>query len=108
MTKFNLELFYQTANRIREKALNEKRLVENPSNEKLREILEHEPGIRKTIYGNFVAQSEPTSRSAIFTKNSIDDTFGKQEIKLLAQCEEALAKEKLISVDYLRRLMKTS
>ncbi len=101
MTKFNLELFYQTANRIREKALNEKRLIENPSNEKLREILEHEPGIRKTIYGNFVAQSEPTSRSAIFTKNSIDDTFGKQEIKLLVQCEEVLAKEKLISVDCL-------
>ena len=101
MTKFNLELFYQTANRIREKALNEKRLIENPSNEKLREIPEHEPGIRKTIYGNFVAQSEPTSRSATFTKNSIDDAFGKQEIKLLAQCEEALAKENLISVDCL-------
>ncbi len=101
MSNFNLELFYQTANRIREKALIDNRLVENPSNEKLREILEHEPDIRETIYGNFVAQSEPTSRSAIFTKNSVDDNFGKQEIKLLAQCEETLAKEKLISVDCL-------
>ena len=101
MTKLNLELFYQTANRIREKALIDNRLTENPSDEKLRSILEREPGIRKTIYGNFVAQSEPTSRSAIFTKNSVDDTFGKQEIKLLAQCEKALAKEKLISVDCL-------
>lgn len=101
MNDFDLELFYQTTNRIRDKALTENRLTENPSDDKLRDILEQEPGIRKTRYGNFVAQSEPTSRSAMFTKNSVDYPFGKQEISLLSQCEEVLSKEKLISVDCL-------
>jgi len=101
MSDFELEQFYQAADRIREKALAESRLTGNPSDAELRLILEREPGIRKTIYGNFVAQSEPTSRSAIFTKNSVDDTFGQPEVQLLARCEEALAKEKLISVDCL-------
>jgi len=100
-SNFDLELFYQTANRIREKALIENRLIENPSHEKLREILEREPGIRKTVYGNFVAQSEPTSRSAIFTKNSVDHSFGKKEINLLSQCGDILSRENLISVDCL-------
>ena len=101
MTDFNLELFYQTANRTREKAIRENRLTDNPSEDEIREILEREPGIKKTIYGNFVAESEPTSRSAMFTKNSVDQPFGEAELTLLRQCEEALDKERLISVDCL-------
>ena len=99
MSEFDLEQFAQTANRIREKAIAENRLIDNPSNETLRRLLEKEPGVRKTIYGNFVAESEPTSRSAMFTKNSVDHHFGRKELKLLDQCERALAKERLISVD---------
>jgi len=99
VSEFDLEQFAQTANRIREKAIAENRLIDNPSNETLRRLLEKEPGVRKTIYGNFVAESEPTSRSAMFTKNSVDHHFGRKELKLLDQCEGALAKERLISVD---------
>ncbi len=99
MSEFDLEQFAQTANRIREKAIAENRLIDNPSNETLRRLLEKEPGVRKTIYGNFVAESEPTSRSAMFTKNSVDHHFGRKELKLLDQCERALTKERLISVD---------
>jgi phosphoenolpyruvate carboxykinase (ATP) len=101
MSKFELEQFYRTADRIREKALLENRLTENPSEEDLRAILEREPGIRKTIYGNFVAESEPTSRSAMFTKNSVDHSFGETERKLLQQCEQVMGRERLISVDCL-------
>ena len=90
LTNFDLELFYQTASRIRERALRENRLTENPSDEELRSILEKEPGIKRTVYANFVAESEPTSRSAMFTKNSVDHRFGAAEMKLLRQCEEAL------------------
>jgi len=97
--KMNLEEFARTAERIREKALKENRLLDNPSDEVLRALVEKEESVVKTIYNNFVAESEPTSRSQMFTKNSVDDTFGEDEIKLLAQCEKALAKEKLISVD---------
>ena len=74
-------------------------MVHNPPNEELRGLVEKEPGVRKTMYGNFVAQSEPTSRSAMFTKNSVDHPFGEDELRLLAQCEKALGKERLISID---------
>jgi len=99
MSKFDLEEFAKTAGRIRRKAIEENRLIDNPSDEELRLLVENEPGVRKTIYENFVAESEPTSRAAVFTKNSVDYPFGGEELQLLAQCEKALAKEKLISID---------
>ncbi len=99
MSEFDLEEFAKTADRIRRKAIEENRLIDNPSDEELRLLMEKEPVVRKTIYGNFVAESEPTSRAAMFTKNSVDHPFGEEELQLLAQCEKALAKEKLISID---------
>lgn len=99
MAKFDLEQFARTAEKIRDKAIAEKRLTDNPSATELRRLLEKQPGVRQTAYGNFVAESEPSSRSAVFTKNSVDCSFGKEEEKLLAQCEAALAKEKLVSID---------
>lgn len=51
------------------------------------------------MHRNLVAESEPTSRAAIFSKNSVDYPFGKKELQLLAQSEKALSKEKLISID---------
>jgi len=99
MFKFALEQFEQAADRIRQRAIAEDRLIDNPSEKDLRLLVENEPGISKTKYGNFVAQSEPTSRAAMFTKNSVDHPFGKEELELLAQCETALAREKLVSTD---------
>src|SRR4030043_770574 len=98
-SKLNLEEFVKTAERIREKAKAENRLLDNPSDEVLRALVEKEEGVVKTIYDNFVAESEPTSRSQQFTKNSVDDSFGEDELKLLRNCEQALAKEQLISID---------
>lgn len=95
----DLREFERTAIRILEKARAEGRLVENPDDIELASILEREPGVRRTIYGNYVADSEPTSRSAIFTKNSVDDAFGEDETRLLAQCEERLAHQRIICVD---------
>ena len=97
--EFDLEKFAQTADGIREKAIKENRLLDNPSDEELRALVEKEPGAKKTIYESLVAESEPTSRAAPFTKNSVDDSFGEKELDLLAQCEKALAQERLISVD---------
>ena len=99
MSEFDLELFVQTADRIEKIAAEENRLVDNPSDQELRAIVENEPGIRKSKYGNMVAESEPTSRAASFTENSVDHPFGDEELRLLNQCEQALAKERLISVD---------
>ena len=99
MPEFDLEEFPRAINRIRKKAIKENRLLDNPQDEVLRQLLEKEPKTRKTIYDSFVAESEPTSRAAMFTKNSVDSVFGKDELELLSKCENALAKEKLISVD---------
>jgi len=99
MPEFDLEEFPRAINRIRAKAIKENRLLDNPQDEVLRQLLEKEPKTRKTIYDNFIAESEPTSRAAMFTKNSVDSVFGKDELELLSKCENALAKEKLISVD---------
>lgn len=97
--KIDLEIFAQTVDRIREKAREENRLLDNPPDEVLRVLVEKEPGVRKTVYDNFVAESEPTSRSQMFTQNSVDEPFGKKELELLAKCEKVLAKERLISID---------
>jgi phosphoenolpyruvate carboxykinase (ATP) len=99
MATFDLEQFAVTASRIWQKAKAENRLIHNPSDEELRGLVEKQPGVKKTIYGSFVAESEPTSRSAMFTKNSVDHVFGEDELKLLAQCQESLGKERLISTD---------
>ena len=97
--QFDLEEFVRTADRIREKAIQENRLLDNPSDEELRALLEKEPGVRKTQYDNFVAESEPTSRAQGLTRNSIDHSFGKEELEILVNCEKSLARERLISVD---------
>lgn len=99
MAEFSLQRFIDVANRIRDDAREERRLISNPSDEELRSIVEKEPGIRKTMYGNFVVESEPTSRAAMFTKNSVDYRFGDEESQLLTKCEETLSEERLISVD---------
>ena len=48
MSKFDLEQFYQTADRIREKAIAENRLADNPSDKEFRALLEKEPGIQQS------------------------------------------------------------
>lgn len=99
MSAFDVEQFARIACRIRDKALAEGRLVDNPDDEELRLLVEKQPGVRKTKYGNYVAESEPSSRAAMFTRNSVDDSFGDEELRLLSQCEQVMAKERIISID---------
>lgn len=99
MTNFDLRLFNETAKRIWKKAKREYRLRENPSDEELERLVEKEPGVRKTRYGNLAAEAEPSSRAAMFTKNSVDSVFGETELELLKQCAEILGKETLICCD---------
>ena len=99
ITRMDLEEFPRTVERIRQRAAREGRLLDNPSDEELRPIVEKEPGVKKTKYGNLVAQSEPMSRTEPFTQNSVDYPFGEKEQKLLAQCENELATKRLICVD---------
>jgi len=95
----DLHEFARTAARIRERARAEGRLTENPDELALRGMLARQPGARMTAYGNYVAESEPTSRAASFTKNSVDSQFGEEEARLLLQCEDVMSTMRLVSVD---------
>ena len=65
MSGFNLGEFAETAARIRRQAEVENRLIENPSEAKLRLLVEKEVGVKKTVFGNFVVESEPTQGQAL-------------------------------------------
>jgi len=97
--KFDLQQFAQTIERIRTKAQEEGRLEHNPGDEELERLTEREPDVRRTRYGSLVARSEPSSRAAMFTHNSVDHPFGRVERELLTQAEEVLGLKKLISID---------
>jgi phosphoenolpyruvate carboxykinase (ATP) len=99
MPGFDLRQFENTAERIRKNAAEEGRLLANPSDEELGSIADREPETKRTLYGSLVAESEPTSRAAMFTHNSVDHAFGEDERRLLSQCETTLAGKRLISVD---------
>jgi len=99
MAEFDLNLFPQTIERIRAKAIKEGRLLHNPPEDVMEKLTAKEEGVKRTKYGSLVAYGEPTSRAQAFTKNSVDDKFGQAEEDLLKQCEEILSKKKLISID---------
>jgi len=98
---FNLMSFVKTADIIKKTASEEKRLIDNPTHEELRLLVEKELSVKKTKYSSYVAESEPTSRAAMFTKNSVDYRFGHEEAQLLFKCKEALSKEILICNDFI-------
>ena len=99
MGVYDLGKFVRTAKAIYARAEKEGRLIANPSRDEMRRLSEQEPGVVITKYGNISADSEPTSRAAMFTENSVDHPFGDEEDRLLEQCEQVLAKEEIIALD---------
>lgn len=99
MPRFDINTFAQTVERIQSDARNEGRQLLNPQDSVLKKITEKEEGVKRTRYGSLVARGEPTSRAAMFTKNNVDNTFGKAEEDLLRQCETVLKQKKLITID---------
>ncbi len=95
----NITNYAKIAKKIWTLAKAENRLLNNPSDKELRTLVEKQSSVRTTRYGNLVVNSEPTSRAAFFTKNSIDHSFGIEEEQLLSQCEKILANNTLISID---------
>jgi len=91
--------FQQAAREIFDSAQADGRLIRNPDNDRLRALTIEEPGARVTKYDNIVANSEPTSRAAMFTRNNIDTTFGDEERELLRQAKQRSAREELVSID---------
>lgn len=93
------EEFQQAARTVFESAQKHGSLTRNPDAARLRRMALEEPEVRETKYGSIVAESEPTSRAARFTRNNIDAPFGKAEYELLEQATRVLATEPLVSID---------
>ncbi len=91
--------FHQTVTSIFESAQQRGQLLRNPDTARLRTYALEEPEVRETRYGSIVADSEPMSRSAMFTRNNIDTPFGKEEYELLEQATLALSSEEIVSID---------
>jgi phosphoenolpyruvate carboxykinase (ATP) len=91
--------FHQAAKTIFETASRQGTLTRNPDSARLRALALEEPEVRQTKYGSLYAESEPMSRAARWTKNNIDDQFGKPEHELLEQAKRALARDQIVSID---------
>jgi len=91
--------FKKAAETIYCSAKNEKRLIEGKSLNELKEIALQQEGVIQTNLGSVAADSEPMSRSAPHTKNSVDCPFGEEEEALAAQAVEILSNERIVSID---------
>ncbi len=93
------EEFQQTAKTIFENAQRRGALIRNPDAARLRALALEEPEVRQTKYGSILADSEPMSRAAKFTRNNVDTRFGEAEYELLEQAKRALAHEEIVAID---------
>lgn len=91
--------FLLTAKTIFDNAGRRDALIRNPDSARLKAIAMEQPEIKQTRYGSIVADSEPMSRAAKFTRNNVDSAFGQAEFELLEQAKRALAREELVSID---------
>jgi len=92
MSTFDPTVFLRTAANIRQRALKENRITLCNDPAELRKFTEKQPDIKKTKYNNLAIDDECFSRAARFTKNSIDDAFGDEELKLLKNAKNILRK----------------
>lgn len=91
--------FKQAAEKIYSDAKKSGRLIEGRSLEQLKEIALQQDGVIQTNLGSVAADSEPMSRSAPHTKNSVDHSFGDEEKALASEAVECLEKESVLSLD---------
>ena len=91
--------FKEAAEKIYCDAKNSGRLIEGLSLDQLKEIALRQDGVIQTNLGSVAADSEPMSRSAPHTRNSVDHSFGEEEESLAARAVEWLGREKILSLD---------
>ena len=75
------------------------RLIEGLNRTELKALALKQNGILETQLRSLAVDSEPMSRCAPKTKNSIDDEFGEEEVRLAGQAVEVLREQNVVSVD---------
>ena len=91
--------FKEASSRIYDEAKRNGRLIENFDLGQAKALALTQDGIIETQLGSIAANSEPMSRAAQHTKNSVDDTFGEEEEALAAKAVQMMSSEKVLSVD---------
>ncbi len=91
--------FKEAAAKIYHDAKRSGRLIENFDLNQAKALALTQDGVIETQLGSVAATSEPMSRSAPHTKNSVDSPFGEEEAALPHQAVQALSSEKLLSLD---------
>lgn len=94
-----MNYFKDAAQKIYSTAEAEKRLLKGCTLEQLKRIALRQEGVIQTQFGSVAADSEPMSRSAPHTKNSVDHPFGEPEERLASQAVETMSCEKIIALD---------
>lgn len=94
-----MNFFKAAARQIYETAKKEGRLIEGRTLDEIKELALRHEGVIQTQIGSVAADSEPMSRSAPHTKNSIDHPFGEKEEALARQAVEVLSRERILSLD---------
>jgi phosphoenolpyruvate carboxykinase (ATP) len=94
-----MNFFKEAAEQIYKKAEAEKRLIKGRSLDQIKQTALRQEGVIQTQLGSVAADSEPMSRSAPHTRNSIDHPFGEPEEFLARQAADILSKEKIIALD---------
>jgi len=85
-----MDAFNRAARQIYAEARESKRLIAGRSLEELKQIALRQEGVIQTQFGSVAADSEPMSRSAPHTRNSIDHPFGDAEEALAQQAVAVL------------------
>ncbi|MGD0115279.1 MAG: phosphoenolpyruvate carboxykinase [Dehalococcoidia bacterium] len=91
--------FKEAPLRIYEDAKRSGRLIENFDLGQAKALALTQDGIIETQLGSVAASSEPMSRAAQHTKNSVDHAFGDDEEALAAKAVQAMSSEKILSLD---------
>lgn len=94
-----MNYFKSAARRIYGEAKKDGRLIEGSTLEELKQLALRQEGVIQTQIGSLAADSEPMSRSAPHTKNSIDHEFGEAEESLAKEAVEMLSMERIVSLD---------
>jgi phosphoenolpyruvate carboxykinase (ATP) len=94
-----MNYFKAVAEQIYQRAEAEGRLIKGRSLAELKRIALRQDGVIQTQLGSVAADSEPMSRSAPHTRNSVDYPFGEPEERLAAQAADVLSREKIIALD---------
>jgi phosphoenolpyruvate carboxykinase (ATP) len=93
--------FKAAAKQIYEAARRDNRLTEGRTLEEIKRIALRQEGVIQTQLGSVAADSEPMSRAAPHTRNSVDHAFGEAEEALARQAIDILGGERVIALDTL-------